>query len=169
MGWILLGSGELPEKIPVGPLLVQTNCTEPHEKLTVLPASGCVTVYLLGKGEEHSVTCKVVCASGEIAIPLSCPPSEHWRLHTFELDLSAYPDVSSVYVESNMDIRYIAMMPRDTEFEATVCDSDGTVLARFNQSGLQECYEYDPHLRPCKAYDGQDNLLREYKYNQTIY
>lgn len=153
------------KKIPVGPLLVQTNCTEPHEKLTVLPASGCVTVYLLGKGEEHSVTCKVVCASGEIAIPLSCPPSEHWRLHTFELDLSAYPDVSSVYVESNMDIRYIAMMPRDTEFEATVCDSDGTVLARFNQSGLQECYEYDPHLRPCKAYDGQDNLLREYKFN----
>lgn len=63
---------------------------------------------------------------------------------------------------------YIALVPIGASFEAKYYNSDGTIYAKFDQSGKVEFYTYDRAGRVIQIKDQYENILKEYEYNQII-
>ena len=61
---------------------------------------------------------------------------------------------------------YMALVPEGANFKATSYNPDGTVYARFDQSGNVEYYTYDAAGRVVRVEDQYGNILKTYEYNK---
>lgn len=86
------------------------------------------------------------------------------KLKIYDIDLSKYTSITSVTV--NNQGSYMALVPEGANFKATSYNPDGTVYARFDQSGNAEYYTYDAAGRVVKVEDQYGNILKTYEYNK---
>lgn len=87
----------------------------------------------------------------------------------FDLDLTTVTGITRISLSSPTgEIVYIALVPADSEFEAKSYNADGTVYCKFDHNCRAERYEYDNGGRVIKAFDRDDNLLKENSYNVII-
>lgn len=132
---------------------------------TMIPDSKRFKLYALDG--RNSVSCQVTHAGGKTEyVPSIDTCSSSSRLKVFDIDLNAFQSVTAIDVPSSGI--YIALIPMGTSFEATCYNSDGTIYAKFDQSGKAEYYTYDRAMRVIQTTDQYDNILKESKYNQII-
>lgn len=87
----------------------------------------------------------------------------------FELDLTAMTGIEEISLSVlDENLVYIALVPADSEFEATSYNADGTVYCRFDHNGQAERYEYDGAGRVIKVFDENGNVLQEKSYHVVI-
>ena len=94
--------------------------------------------------------------------------TSYCSVQSFDIDLSSYEGLTSVTIQassSDTDIAYLAFLPADAEFEATSYNVDGSVFAKFDQTGHLELNEYDSGGRLIRVRDGKGNIVQEYQYN----
>ena len=132
-------------------------------KLHVTPKEECnwLCVMLDYDGSvEYSLT------KGESRISGILSPSfTSGRLSYYRLILSPNDNVQNVEVEIPVSTRYALLVPQGTSYEATVYNTDGTIYARFDQTGTIEFYEYDVLGRLLRQTDAFDNVLKSNLYN----
>lgn len=127
-------------------------------------------MYILGSKPE-TVYYTISHKGGKNKKNITTVASSYCALQVFDIDLSSYEEITSVVVESprgSDNIAYVALLPADTEFEATSYNPDGSVFCRFDQHGNLEHYEYDASGRLIKVFDRNGNLLKEQKYNKIL-
>lgn len=148
--------------------LVNENFTSNYDysiHATMIPDSKRFKLYALDG--RNSVSCQVTHAGGKTDyVPSIDTCSSSSRLKVFDIDLNAYQNVTAIDVPSSGI--YIALIPMGTSFEATCYNSDGTIYAKFDQSGKAEYYTYDRARRVIQTTDQYYNILKESKYNQII-
>lgn len=148
--------------------LVNENFTSNYDysiHATMIPDSKRFKLYALDG--SNSVSCQVTHAGGKTNyVPSIDACSSSSRLKVFDIDLNAYQNVTAIDVPSSGI--YIALIPMGTSFEATCYNSDGTIYAKFDQSGKAEYYTYDRARRVIQTSDQYYNKLKESKYNQII-
>lgn len=113
-------------------------------------------------GESPSVI--ITHAGGETTLKLQ--PLSKSRVKVYEIDLSAYEDVTSV-TAGTFEF-YEAIVPSGASFQATSYNTDGTVRCRFDESGNAEFYTYDDAGRVIRVEDQYGSVLKEYEYNRVI-
>lgn len=86
------------------------------------------------------------------------------KLKVYDIDLSMYTDISTVLAYGQGS--YMALVPEGANFKATSYNEDGTVYARFDQSGKVEYYTYDAAGRVIQVTDEYGNILKRYEYNK---
>lgn len=132
-------------------------------RLTTIPDSKRLKLYVLDG--SRSISCQVSHAGGRTSyIPSECNSSS--MLKVFDLDLSAYEDITAVDIPSSGV--YMALVPEGSSFKATSYNFDGTIYARFDETMNLELYSYDSAGRVVQTKDQYGNILKEYKYNQVI-
>lgn len=116
----------------------------------------------LSNGYEY-ISCRITCGeqSKGTAFRVNAEP----KIQIFSIDLSEYDGDVSVTVSRPSYQAYMAIIPEGTEFEATSYNPDGTIYAKFNQSGEAEFYEYDPAGRVIRITDQNGHTRKEYEYN----
>ena len=92
-------------------------------------------------------------------------PTLHDSVQAFDIDLGALENVSSITVDSDYGIDYMALLPADVEMEAKSYNFDGTAHAKFDQTGALEIYEYDAVGRVVKVTDANGNVIKENQYD----
>ena len=80
--------------------------------------------------------------------------------------MGEYSDITSVTTLGQGS--YMALVPEGANFEAISYNEDGTIYARFDQSGNVEYYTYDSVGRVTKVEDQYGNILKIYEHNQSI-
>lgn len=178
-GWILSETPELPVQIGEIQLLTYQiplikevtpefleyvfSAEAIGNKLHVTPKEECnwLCVMLDYDGSvEYSLT------KGESRISGILSPSfTSGRLSYYRLILSPNDNVQNVEVEIPVSTRYALLVPQGTSYEATVYNTDGTIYARFDQTGTIEFYEYDVLGRLLRQTDAFDNVLKSNLYN----
>ncbi len=132
-------------------------------RLTTIPGSKRLKLYVLDG--SRSISCQVSHAGGRTNyIPSECNSSS--MLKVFDLDLSAYEDITAVDIPSSGV--YMTLVPEGSSFKATSYNFDGTIYARFDETMNLELYSYDSAGRVIQTKDQYGNILKEYKYNQVI-
>ncbi|MFT0644376.1 hypothetical protein ACMSDU_06795 [Bacteroides thetaiotaomicron] len=132
-------------------------------RLTTIPDSKRLKLYVLDG--SRSISCQVSHAGSRTNyIPSECNSSS--MLKVFDLDLSAYEDITAVDIPSSGV--YMTLVPEGSSFKATSYNFDGTIYARFDETMNLELYSYDSAGRVIQTKDQYGNILKEYKYNQVI-
>ena len=124
-------------------------------------------MYILASKHEI-ISYTVLHKGGIVKENIETQNSSFYSLQEFDIDLSSYEDIVSITVGAlggTNNIAYLALLPADAEFEATSYNMDGTVFARFDQTGRLELNEYDSGGRLIRVRDGKGNILQEYQYN----
>lgn len=88
------------------------------------------------------------------------------KLKVYDIDLTKYTDISSITIDTQGS--YMALIPEGANFKATSYNADGTVYARFDQTGNVEYYIYDAAGRVIQVKDQYGNIIKTYEYNQFI-
>lgn len=119
-------------------------------------------------GYNGKLTCQIVCEQGVVTQELLPFSDASSLLSSYRLDLSAYTHVKSIKIALPSGTDYGLLVPEGTDYEASSYNSDGTIRARFNQSGTLELYEYDASHRIVCVKDRHGNIVNEYEYNHLI-
>ena len=130
------------------------------------PDSNCMNIAILEDAKE-SLACTIVCDQGSVnkVIPAS---STRPLLAIYKLDLSAYQNVQSVKFTLSSEANYGLFVPEGNDYEAISYNSDGTIHAKFNQTGTLELYEYDAFGRVLSVKNQNGEIVKEYEYNTVI-
>lgn len=133
---------------------------------TTIPDSKRFRIYVL-EGSD-CISCQVTHAGGKTEyVPSVNLNSSSSKLKVFDVDLNTYQNVTAIDVAPSSG-GYIALVPIGASFEAKYYNSDGTIYAKFDQSGKVEFYTYDRAGRVIQIKDQYENILKEYEYNQII-
>lgn len=135
-------------------LVINEICDKKKVNIYVLPDSS----YL-----DENITCHLTC--GEQSKDLTFPVNNDMKIQIISIDLSEYDGDVSVTVSRPSYQIYVAIIPEGTEFEATSYNPDGTIYAKFNQTGEAEFYEYDPAGRVIRITDQNGHTRKEYEYH----
>lgn len=129
-------------------------------KLT--PASGMqnLRLYIL----DGNTTASGIITHAGSDTPYAVESISSSKLKIYDIDLSECTDITSVTADTQGS--YIALVPEGANFKATSYNPDGTVYARFDQSGNVEYYTYDAAGRVVKVEDQYGNILKTYEYNK---
>lgn len=135
-------------------------------KITMLPESKRLRLFVLNNGAVGSVYYSVVHAGGSLPGSVRLTNTPGYSVQSFEIDLSPYEDVTSVTVSKPYaNVQYVALLPADVSFEAISYNLDGTIFCKFDQNGYMELNEYDAAGRLIRVVDERGNVVRDYQYN----
>ncbi len=135
-------------------------------KITVIPESKHLRLFVLNNGAVGSVYYSVVHAGGSSSSSVRLTATPGYSVQSFEIDLSPYENVTSVTVSKPYEnVQYVALLPADVSFEAISYNLDGSVFCKFDQNGRAELNEYDAAGRLIRVVDERGNVVRDYQYN----
>ena len=135
-------------------------------KITVIPESKRLRLFVLNDGRVGSVYYNVVHAGGSSSSSVRLTATPGYSVQSFEIDLSPYENVTSVTVSKPYEnVQYVALLPADVSFEAISYNLDGSVFCKFDQNGRAELNEYDAAGRLIRVVDERGNVVRDYQYN----
>ena len=135
-------------------------------KITVIPESKHLRLFVLNNGAVGSVYYSVVHAGGSSSSSVRLTATPGYSVQSFEIDLSPYENVTSVTVSKPYEnVQYVALLPADVSFEAISYNLDGSVFCKFDQNGRAELNEYDAAGRLIRVVDERGNVERDYQYN----
>ena len=135
-------------------------------KITVIPESKRLRLFVLNNGAVGSVYYSVVHAGGSSSSSVRLTATPGYSVQSFEIDLSPYENVASVTVSKPYEnVQYVALLPADVSFEAISYNLDGSVFCKFDQNGCVELNEYDAAGRLIRVVDERGNVVRDYQYN----
>lgn len=130
--------------------------------LDLTPASEIRNLRLYVLDGYETISGKITHAGGDTLYTVESISSS--KLKIYDIDLSKYTNVTSVAIYNQGS--YMALVPEGANFKATSYNPDGTVYARFDQSGNVEYYTYDAAGRVVKVEDQYGNILKTYEYNK---
>lgn len=119
-------------------------------------------------GYNGKLTCQIVCDQGVVKQELLSFTDSSSLLSLYRLDLSSYSQVQSIKLALPSGTDYGLLVPERTDYEATSYNSDGTIHARFDQTGVLQLYEYDASGRIICVKDVYGNITQEYEYNNLV-
>lgn len=131
-----------------------------------IPA-GCRTyeLYTLSSGVADTLRYRITYQDGESDVMLAVAPGDGYRIQKFTIDLSAYPQASSIKLREALHSLCNVLVPTGTSFEACTYRTDGNLLCKFNQNGVMELYEYDSAGRLTGTRTHSGSLLKTQSYH----
>lgn len=131
-------------------------------QLTPPPGVQYIKLYILDGNETASGV--IAHSGGKTSYTVESVSSSKLKIYT--IYLGEYSDITSVTTLGQGS--YMALVPEGVNFEAISYNEDGTIYARFDQSGNVEYYTYDSVGRVTKVEDQYGNILKMYEHNQSI-
>lgn len=131
-------------------------------QLTPLSGVQYIKLYILDGNETASGV--IAHSGGKTSYTVESVSSSKLKIYT--IYLGEYSDITSVTTLGQGS--YMALVPEGVNFEAISYNEDGTIYARFDQSGNVEYYTYDSVGRVTKVEDQYGNILKMYEHNQSI-
>lgn len=161
----VMGSGRLWEYLRSPALLAdEVIATDPVE-VSVAPEHTRWKLYVLSCGRGRCFTCRIRHKGGSTCRTIKLQESDAMTLQKFEFDTDGCEGADRIYLEQISDIDYLVLVPAGTQFEATAYNRDGTVQARFDESGTAELYEYDSAGRVVRVTDETGNPQQTRRYH----
>ena len=135
--------------------------------ISSFPDNGRLCVYALNMEVPASYNGTVATNQGVVRADINWPSDiSNSKLKIGTLDLNDYDNPTSVIFEFDSNNgAYVAIVPEGAEFEAVSYNSDGTVVAKFDQTGQVEFYDYDSAGRLVRIKDQNGCTVKEYRYN----
>ena len=153
-----------------------------QSRLTHLPSSGRLKLYLLSEGSCNYFPCRMDFPDGirleEIYNSIPGIPEigeepvkdDRWQLQIVDVELSRYPGLCSISIDNNAfpyNLVYAALIPDGTEFRAVCYNADGSEHASFDQTGQLRINGYDAAGRLTDIWDGNGSRLTSYIYHRA--
>lgn len=142
------------------------NYTEEAIRITMLPESRCLKLFVLTNNATGSVYYNIAHSGGSSSGSVQLSTTSGYSVQCFDLDLGSYENITSVTVSKpNVNVAYVALLPAHVPFEAISYNLDGSVFCKFDQNGRMELNEYDSAGRLTRVKDERGNVIKEYQYN----
>ena len=137
---------------------------------TALPQLGInrYKLYLLSTDTTGSVNYKITHNNGTSYKKATFTGVNSDSIYTVDIDLSEYDRVTGITITHFSGIRYFALLPEDSEFDATSYNEDGTVSFKFNQNGQMQHHEYDSAGRLICVRDENGKTIETNDYQVKI-
>lgn len=136
------------------------------QTLAVLAGQADYTLHLVPMEGNAVVTYTITHNGGTTERTLELSGLTPGKVKEVSLALNGYSGVSGITVTGFGGVKYLAVVPEGTEFEAVSYNEDGTAALKFGPSGHMELYEYDQAGRLIRVRDENGKILKGNEYNK---